>query len=329
MRCTFSPLLFLATVAISACVASGDTQMTNAPVIPVPDISSLKTEWIDGDCRSMAMNPTQHRTCIDFLASQLPPLDPEKREYFGEQYNPQKFMECAQKTKRGIDGACEKYRLRRIENPEYWPYPDVPKPKWPEAPKKSVYKLGMSSKQYFDALCKAEAGEFIYKTVENVEGVYQVRPRSRQEYGDYFQEDRYVLEDPYGYTLDEATYTGVHYKFFEYPSISQPLDTQKFIRREGKTEVEVSKLNSRYGYMWRGISRPHDRELGIAGGEFMVTDLQSGEILAFHRGFSRSGYIRNNQSGFFWLSAMRCPSYKTWDYTTSILINVLKPIGAH
>jgi hypothetical protein len=40
------------------------------------------------------------------------------------------------------------------------------------------------SKLFFDELCKKEAGEFIYKTVENVEGVFQMRPRDGSK--DYF-----------------------------------------------------------------------------------------------------------------------------------------------
>ena len=37
-------------------------------------------------------------------------------------------------------------------------------------PEDSGYKPG-TSKEYFDHLCKTEAGEFIYKTVEKVEGL--------------------------------------------------------------------------------------------------------------------------------------------------------------
>ena len=44
-------------------------------------------------------------------------------------------------------------------------------------PEDSGYKPGMTSQEYFDHLCKTEAGEFIYKTVENVEGIYMMRPR--------------------------------------------------------------------------------------------------------------------------------------------------------
>jgi hypothetical protein len=351
--------IFLASLAVTSCVTAGGTQTATEPTLPVPDISSLKPEWIDGDCRSMAMTAASHSTCIAYLASQLPPFEPEKRTYFGEQYSPRKFMECALKRPQGIDGACEKYRLRRVENPEYWPYPDVPKPKWPEAPKEPVYKPGMSSKEYFEALCKAEAGEFIYKTVENVEGVYQMRPRSLLEYYDVPQQDRYVLEDPYGYTGLEADTAPYHfiastqdrqkfqkyYSYFETPLWGPQLKSrekenlalhapppegatfQRFFYSDENSRLLQkqydSKLKSQYGFIWRGIKRPHDREMGIVGGELVVMELQTNEILGVRRGFARSGYIRNNQSGFFWLSALRCPHNEGGDY--SFISKILQP----
>ena len=63
-------------------------------------------------------------------------------------------------------------------------------------PEDSGYKPGMTPDQYFDHLCKTEAGEFIYKTVENVEGLYMMRPR--KEATDNELQHLYVLEDPYG-----------------------------------------------------------------------------------------------------------------------------------
>jgi hypothetical protein len=54
-------------------------------------------------------------------------------------------------------------------------------------------------------------------------------------------------------------------------------------------EAEVSKKKSRYSYTWRGIPRPHDREFGIAGGELILLDLETNEVLAVRRGYIRSG----------------------------------------
>src|SRR2546426_6613043 len=58
----------------------------------------------------------------------------------------------------------------------------------------SGYKPGMTSQEYFDHLCKTEAGESIYKIVENVEGLYQIRPRPKV---GYEASHLYALEDPY------------------------------------------------------------------------------------------------------------------------------------
>ena len=68
-------------------------------------------------------------------------------------------------------------------------------------PEDSGYKPGMTPEEYFQHLCKAEAGEFIYKTVENVEGIYMMRPR-REAMDDEFQH-LYALEDPYEHTSDD------------------------------------------------------------------------------------------------------------------------------
>ena len=69
-------------------------------------------------------------------------------------------------------------------------------------PEDSGYKPGMTSQEYFDHLCRTEAGEFIYKTVENVEGLYMMRPR--KEATDWDLEHLYALEDPYGHTNGET-----------------------------------------------------------------------------------------------------------------------------
>ena len=67
-------------------------------------------------------------------------------------------------------------------------------------PADSGYMSGMTPKEYFEHLCKTEAGEFIYKTVENVEGLYMMRPLERVT--DDQLSHLYTLEDPYGATDD-------------------------------------------------------------------------------------------------------------------------------
>ena len=264
--------------------------------------------------------------------------------------------------------------------PAVFPHPDkVPPPKWPEAPKASGYKEGMSAKEYFDHLCKTEAGEFIYKTVENVEGIYQMRPR--EHVTDKMLMDRHFLEDPYGHQPSHEFSMGPdalrlgtiqngfvnprymdavklgyelykpdqNYKFLEKPipthlqnlqdgtkylRYARP-NTDKLVVEDGKylysidaqpklIEERMKEIKSRHGFTWRGIERPRDRELGIAGGELIVLDLQTNEILAVRRGFLLSGNVRQTPEGIFWLRAQSCPNNLP-GVATKFLHKVLKP----
>ena len=179
-------------------------------------------------------------------------------------------------------------------------------------PADSGYKPGMTSEQYFDHLCKTEAGEFIYRAVENVEGLYIMRPSMRVSYGN---NHLYALEDPYGSSagnnepevwfvrpsrylfLETIRLPGEKSERKQVPSLvlPEPNSSARYIRyfgydgnnRETMRKVYAADLKSRYGYTWRGITRPHDRELGIAGGELIIVDLQTQEILGVHRGFAK------------------------------------------
>jgi hypothetical protein len=92
---------------------------------------------------------------------------------------------------------------------------------------------------------------------------------------------------------------------------------------------EVGTLKSRYAYTWRGITRPHDRELGIVGSELLVLDIQTHQVLGIRRGFIRSGDVRNNLTGVWWLGGYACPADgKRLLYTYEFISRVLKPLGA-
>jgi hypothetical protein len=69
-------------------------------------------------------------------------------------------------------------------------------------------------------------------------------------------------------------------------------------------ETVVDQLQSEYGVVWRGISRPYDREMGIAGGELIVLHLHTNEILAVHRGFAMVGRAAGD---FLWGEPLMCP----------------------
>jgi hypothetical protein len=182
-------------------------------------------------------------------------------------------------------------------------------------------------------LCKTEAGEFIYKMVENVEGIYEMRLRTDSPNG---ANHLYAIEDPYGGPSGshepEIWFVGpTLYRFFESSDLArrEPEWKRKFThasyfslpsagstiaryfgydRNElGTMQKEYDTVQkSRYGYTWRGITRPHDREFGIAGSELIVLDLQTKEVLAVHRGYAKFEIDeRMGVSGFQWQK--RCP----------------------
>ena len=222
-------------------------------------------------------------------------------------------------------------------------------------PADSGYKPGMTSEQYFDHLSKTEAGEFIYKTVENVEGLYMMR--YREPVNDYKLQHLHILEDPYGATDDpdlqdylvqppfgqyqfvESLRTkdevGAAQPYVRYFRGSEKESKKDYVYMDGTRSHRVpyvvkregiSSLKSRYGYTWRGIQRPHDRELGIAGGELIVLDLQSNEVLAVRRGFIRSGDVRNNLTGVWWLGGHVCPVKKALT-SSQFIQKVIRPIS--
>lgn len=229
-------------------------------------------------------------------------------------------------------------------------------------PEDSGYKPGMTPEQYFDHLCKTEAGEFVYKTVENVEGIYQLRPRESAK-NDYLLEHLYAMEDPYGLAVgvrdspqDYFVQPAIgKYQYLEIPLPrgSKTEESSKYRRyyRDEKShpgsqfptaingqfvqvpyivaQTDVLTLQSRYGYTWRGIVRPHDRELGIAGGEIIILDLQTNEVLAVRRSYARTGYMRN-LTGVWWLTAQKCSqgSLKSdAQFINQVLIPAIEIIG--
>lgn len=330
----------------------------------------------------------------------------------------------------GRYGSRHDPNFRENAPPAYFPNSAIP-PKYPEA-KPQTHGLDLSkhdwdtAKAYFKWLCKNEAGEFIYKTVENVDSVFEMRPPPGDKSGGP-RYDRYYLEDPWGSQprfgwgygfLNPYSFVmtselgGVTYKdpgqwrqkgdYFRYKPeqsypilerISTTLDRKRygdapfvrFIRvwpthpeydrdesgnirmfqlrehlngpsLERRKELSrnslaysspdrklydedmlasghilpkveaVHEIKSRYGYMWRGIERSqHDRELGIGGGEILVFDLQTNEVLGVRRNFVLSGTYEGSRD-VDWLTAQECQSFRL---KALLLKRVLKPVDPY
>lgn len=196
---------------------------------------------------------------------------------------------------------------------------------------------------YFDYLCEHEAGEFIYRTVDNVEGILQMRPRDGSK--DYF--DRMakgdIPEDPWGHTNLEAQEPWLlfrKYRYFEKipegvlsPPVSERrrwhasmyevlAPSTKFVRYYGYDGANRTTLNregrsshkSEFGYSWRSTRDVVDRLFNIYPGEITVVELSRGLVLAQKRGFYRSRPVS------------RCRGPKDETFVFDFVGKILKPM---
>jgi hypothetical protein len=208
---------------------------------------------------------------------------------------------------------------------------------WPGTPEVGV--------QYFRHLCRTEAGEWILKRVEGVRGLYFARPPSPRRDTEDDYKDPYAFEAPHlerGFKLRDETAKSrgavfvyapvVAYEYVEEPrravswqqGIDQPTVRLFGLRHEPDTSrpcpphgcpmrevapmqvVGIARPESRYMLTWRGVKRAQDRENGIAGGEMIVLDRQTGEVLAVRRNFVLSGRYRGRDDATMWMTAGWC-----------------------
>lgn len=196
--------------------------------------------------------------------------------------------------------------------------------------------------QYFDHLCKTEAGQWIFKTVQNVEGFYFARPQkppTSDELADLYGPEMPWIQRIFLLKSDTLHRQGewfIQQPLYNYHFIEQPRREAKwqagiaepYIRLFGYTRgyfvkqgqvvadwneitpmqvVGIPKLSARYGYTWRGLKRAQDREHGIAGGELLIYDLATKEVLAMRRQFLiTTGNPRNGDKAA-WEVAASCP----------------------
>lgn len=214
-------------------------------------------------------------------------------------------------------------------------------------PKGSGYRWWMSSERYFEHLCRTEAGEFIFKTVDNVEGFYFARPPKRPTDSQLMA--RYKLEAPgieRTFQLMPNTpearakiFVGPPYNRFRYVEENDKklgLAAVQYVKSSGfqggvsPMKAKISdKLSSSYSLAWRGIRRDKDRELGIAGGEWLVIDLRTQSVLGVMRDYVLTGNARGTTEGIWWLSAVSCPvfaaryshisSERIYDFASNVL----------
>lgn len=204
------------------------------------------------------------------------------------------------------------------------------------------------SLRYFNHLCSTEAGEWIFKKIENVEGFYFARPQA--EPSTDLMTDLYGPEMPWiqrrfmlrADTLHDQGTAFIqpplyNYRFIEQPR--RPVDWQSkigapYIRLFGYTRERannqggsltdhfrqkdpmqvagIPEPTARYGYTWRGIRRVRDREHGIAGGELLIYDRLTKEVLAARRQFLIAAKNPRGTGKAMWEVATSCSQVRAY-----------------
>ena len=70
--------------------------------------------------------------------------------------------------------------------------------------------------------------------------------------------------------------------------------------------AERNSLRSRFAFTWRGVKRPEDRELSLAGSESIVIDMTNGAVLGVLRNYVRTKTLGGSQRRVWWLNAVSC-----------------------
>lgn len=210
---------------------------------------------------------------------------------------------------------------------------------------KDVLRPGMTGEEYFKALCEAEAGEWVFRTVEGVEGVRQLRPYAKANYyslmGAYYAAEILVadlvahVENPAGYLIASDVKRWPTYQYLEIPaggdskaSLFKRLFKDTSVLpgppSYGINHIESVSPQSKYGYAWRSIERIHARENGILGAELILLDVNTSEVLGFRRHFYRLRFdstYRNSREMF----ANICKN-KKFDSGFAFITRVIQPV---
>lgn len=186
---------------------------------------------------------------------------------------------------------------------------------------------------YVKELCAKYGGDKIYKTVDDVEGVFQMKARNPDQ--DDQWADQYGMVEPWAMAFGDRDASAIEigtrgkgYWFKEQQPVFGQAEGPPFRRKvlvstglkvkdkypHGDNlddpllkieELSVQKLHSRYGYLTEDLTTPALRKRWIGGGKLKIIDLQSKEILA-----ERTDFYRATGPGvkMAWSAGIGCPA---------------------
>lgn len=218
------------------------------------------------------------------------------------------------------------------------------------------------AKTLFHERCKT-AGEKIYRTVEDVEGVYLINSRpdksiavpheTKDPAGDAARGIGYIESFLSGY-VNEIAQTARHtkgaYRFVEsvdtddqqaYQYVGTPTPRQfspdTYDLKIERKLTSPAERKAKYGIVWEEISTTEDRQFWIAGSSIKIIELSTNEVLA-----ARIGYVMDSEQGntngarnpWAFAAYQACPAFPRlhgqyphqWALTRNFAFKVIKPI---
>lgn len=207
----------------------------------------------------------------------------------------------------------------------------------------------LAATEMVERLCAEHGGKKIYRTVDNVEGVFQMRARNpsykvlrdplmadpwSRAVGDYDSLGQILALEGKGYFFVEQqpeygmpegppfyrTYLQYAEEKMARYSEQHPGRVRLFYDRH---RVEVEQLKSRYGWITEDLTSEDMRELWVGGGRIKVVDLMNGDILGEYTGFFRAAGPGGRNHWANYRNGVQCP-YSP--FLIGFLREVLKPV---
>ena len=210
---------------------------------------------------------------------------------------------------------------------------------------------------YVKELCAKYGGEKIYRTVDNVEGVFQMKARNPDPEGQ--RRDQYGMVDPWGAAIGDSEtfhlaasisffYGGTAYAFVEqqppfgsgegppyrrsyYVGTGRTIGDEYPAEASSRPEIankplvklvveNVNTLKSDYGFYFEDLSTKELRARWISSGRLRIVDLRTKEVIA-----ERTGYgLGNPKNRVSWSSGDICMPGES---VGSTLRRTLRPIS--
>ena len=212
--------------------------------------------------------------------------------------------------------------------------------------KKTIAKYNEQKEKYeqakavFDEQCK-KAGEKIYRTVDNVDGIMLLKVRGREEHeinktvwevrADPMWSHAAIANLEYGNYIENFLVSGGKKQYLFVDVLEKDGSISRYLDYKGREYVDIKNPNdpARYAVTYENNVDPELRKHWVAGITIKIIDRQTDELLAEKTIFSFEPGLGSKATGRDpWVNAVHCPELKQrWEDhnpTRTFVFQVLK-----